>query len=80
MASNIGSIREQIKDGRNGFLFDAGNIDMLSEKMFYIYKNLKRLEYIGLNAVNDVQNKNNFENHYKKLINLFRNAVKNNKI
>jgi len=80
LASDIGSIREQIKDGCNGFLFDVGDIDMLSEKMYYIYKNIKELEHVGLKAMNDVRNKNNFKNHYKKLVFLFRAAIKDNKI
>lgn len=43
IASSIGGLSERIFDGVNGYLFPAGNVDALAERMSFVAANLPKL-------------------------------------
>jgi len=75
LATEIGGIPEMIMDSRNGFLCKVDAED-LAERIFYIYNNKNKLDFIGSNAVKAVKEDFSLKNQvletekvYKKLLN-----------
>jgi glycosyltransferase involved in cell wall biosynthesis len=54
LVSDIPGIREIIKEGRNGYLFPAGDIKKLKEKILYLKNNPKDIERISKNNLRDI--------------------------
>ena len=79
LASNIGSIKSIIKNKYNGILFEFGNKLDLINKVKWILNNPKECDQITKNAINDFANKYSSEVNYKKLINIYEEAIKENK-
>lgn len=50
IGSNVGGIPMQIKDGWNGFLFEAGNEEQLAEKIRYLIENREERIRMGKNS------------------------------
>jgi len=50
VATNIGGIPEQVKDGYNGFLVEPKNVDMLVEKIIYLLDNENEMIRMGKNG------------------------------
>lgn len=50
IASNVGGIPEQVKDGYNGFLVEPSNPNQLSNKITYLLKNKDLIEKMGENG------------------------------
>jgi glycosyltransferase involved in cell wall biosynthesis len=50
IASRRGGIPEQIQDGENGLLFEAGNEKDFSKKLNYLIKNPKEIMRMGETA------------------------------
>jgi glycosyltransferase involved in cell wall biosynthesis len=78
IASNRGGIPEQIKDKKNGLLFEAGNEKDFSKKLGYLMKNPKEIRRMGENARKTVIRNwdwkiivKQYEDIYKKLFNKF---------
>ena len=76
IGTNIGGIPEMINNGKNGFLCDVNKND-LAEKIFYVYSNKDKLEFIRNNAIKTVEKKfslkvkvNKTERIYKDLLGL----------
>ena len=77
IASNIGGSNETIIDEKTGFLYPAGNSDILSQKLFHIFDlNEETLKSMGIEGRKNVIKKFNVEkmcfstySEYKKLFN-----------
>lgn len=50
VASDVGGLKELVKDGETGVLFEAGNVDALAEKIVALTKNEKNRKIIGETA------------------------------
>lgn len=72
IGSNIGSIPEQIQDGVNGLLFQAGSVDDLAEKIQNLLQNPQKRTEMGKRARKDIEEKYNPELHYGRLMNVFK--------
>jgi len=76
IASNIGGSKETIIDDKTGFLFEAGKIEALSEKIIHVLNlDESTLKFIGIEGRKNVIKKFNIEkmcfstySEYKKLI------------
>ena len=55
VSDNTGA-KDIIKEGYNGFIVETRNINSLSEKIEYFYKNPKKIKEMGNNAFKTVQN------------------------
>lgn len=74
VGSKIGAYPELIKNGYNGFLFEAGNVDELKDKIEYLIENpseLKRLE----NGAFESAKKYDIGEHIKKLEDIYEAVV-----
>lgn len=75
LASNIGSIKNIIKDKFNGLLFEPANkLDLIS-KVKWIMKNPKECDQIALNANNEFKKKYSSEENYKQLLDIYNEAI-----
>lgn len=76
IASNIGSLKEMVKDGSTGFLFEKGNSDNLYA---VIKKALLYKEYGALvrNANREFKDKYTAVHNYRQLINIYNEAIAN---
>ncbi|HTX87208.1 MAG TPA: glycosyltransferase [Candidatus Nanoarchaeia archaeon] len=71
LASRLGGLTELIRDGENGFLFAAGDIADLSEKLKYILSHPELKSSIGASAIASVREKNDPEKFYQALSRLY---------
>jgi len=55
VASNIGGIPLQIKNGKNGFLFEPDDLNGFADRIIRILKDSKITEFIGKNAIEYVR-------------------------
>lgn len=78
IASNIGAVKELIKDGFNGLLFKPVSARDLKNKIIKLYKNKKLASWLGKNAKNFV--KSNFSDDYylKKIIFIYKSLISKN--
>ncbi len=76
IASNVGGLPEIVPDGKTGFLFEMGNAGALSEAIIKANK-LSNDEYelFSQNARNFAEEKFNEDVHYKKLMEIYQEAV-----
>lgn len=72
LASDAGGIPEIIDDGKNGFLFETGNFEMLKSKLFEINKlDPEKLQSIIDCGYKTILNKFNMELNFKKILQKF---------
>lgn len=57
VASNVGGIPMQIKDGQNGFLLEPKNTDGFADRIIHLLKNPKESKNLGQNAKETVRQK-----------------------
>ena len=55
VASNVGGIRLQIKNGYNGFLIEHGNYDEFAQRVVYLLKNDNIRRQMGMNGMKFVR-------------------------
>jgi glycosyltransferase involved in cell wall biosynthesis len=67
IASRLGSMQEQVEDGRTGLLFESGNVDDLRSKLEYLLKNVSEAIRMGKNARVHVEHHHSAEMHYNRL-------------
>ncbi len=72
IGSDIGSMREVVKEGHNGYLFTVGNEISLRKILKKVISNPKRCRELGKNAYKDAITKYSPETHYKKLMEVFK--------
>lgn len=80
IASRIGGIPEVIKDGKSGLLFEPGNIDDCKNKILKLWNNPKLVSKMGIYARKLVETNFNPEDHYQKIMKIYKMAIKNNKL
>jgi len=71
IGARIGSIPEQIEDGKTGLLYEKGNPDDLAEKMHFLLTHSNRLPDMGAEARQSVEERYSPEVHYEKLIRIY---------
>jgi len=80
LTSNLGSMKEIVIEGYNGFLVEPNNIDILRAKAKELFENDKICQNMGKNSFKEITTKYTPEKHYAQLIKVFESAIKNNKI
>ncbi len=78
IASNIGSLPELVRDGVNGYLFEAGNVKDLMEKIRVLDSDLM-VEKMGYESRRCLDERFSPEAHYQTLMNLFEEQLKREK-
>ncbi len=71
VSDNTGA-KDLIKEGHNGFIVETRNVNELSEKIEYLYKNPKKIKEMGNNAFETIQNNYTWEaygNRWQKILN-----------
>lgn len=76
LGTRIGSIEEQIIDGRTGLLFEPDNISDLAEKIEYLYSHRTKVKEMGKEARKFVEKEHCPEVHYHKLLDVYKNVNK----
>jgi glycosyltransferase involved in cell wall biosynthesis len=71
VATNIGSLAENIIHRRNGLLFQFRNAESLKDQISYLFNNPDAAKEMGRNAGTILKEKFSESIHYKKLITLF---------
>ena len=74
----IGGIPELVKDGYSGLTFEPGDVDGLRAKIKNLADDPIKIAEMGKNARKFIENELNAENHYKKLIQIYNEAIKRN--
>lgn len=75
VASKIGALSEIVKDGKTGFLFKSGNMEDCIEKVKKLWNNPSFYREMGKNAREYVENHFGPEEHYEKLMDIYKMAI-----
>lgn len=75
IATDVGSLKDTIKDNVNGYKFKLKNVDSLIDKIKEM-DNEENVKRMGNNAYNDVITQYSIESHYKSLLEIFNKIVK----
>lgn len=75
IASKIGGIPELVKDGKNGLLFEPGNVEDFNEKILTLWSNPERIKRMGEYARIYIEKNFNSDSHYKKLMKIYEKAI-----
>ncbi len=51
VASNVGGVKEVVKPGYNGFIYEPGDIDQLAKHIINLYKNRQSVKELGKNGM-----------------------------
>lgn len=78
VASNLGSLAENIENGKTGLLFECKNAEDLRRKAEFLFQNRNKAKEWGTNAFNCVQTRFNVANHYNSLMGVFNNVIQKN--
>ncbi len=70
---------EIVDDGINGFVIPIKNIDILKEKILYLYNNNNKLKEMSLNAHEKAKSNLSWENYGNKIINTYLKLFNHNK-
>lgn len=70
IATSVGGIPEIIEDGFNGYLVKP-NVEELTEKIYYVFNNIEKIRFVGLNAKKTVKEKFSLENQISKIERIF---------
>jgi len=71
IASNRGGLPDLVKDGYNGFLFEAGDYKTLTEKMLQLLQNSNLAQQMGKNSKTMMQECFSPNIHYRKIIDIY---------
>jgi glycosyltransferase involved in cell wall biosynthesis len=74
LVSNLGSMKDIVREGHNGFLFEPDNIPQIKEKIDLLFDDFV-CKTLGKNSYDEVISKYNPEKHYDKLIRVFNKVV-----
>ena len=76
IASNLGALPEIVENKKTGLLFEPGNSSDLANKINYLLQNKELIKQMGENAKRVVEQKFNPENHYQKLLQIYKKITK----
>ncbi len=79
IGSEIGGIPESVKNGYDGFLFEPGNAEDLAEKISYLWSHPALCREMGRNAREYVEKNFGPEEHYEKLMDIYKMAIAKHK-
>jgi glycosyltransferase involved in cell wall biosynthesis len=80
VATNSGSLTEIVSDNETGLLFPLKNIEALKTKIEYLFNNREKCAQLGENAFKKLNEEFSAEGHYRDLIDLFNNTIRNHKL
>jgi glycosyltransferase involved in cell wall biosynthesis len=75
VATNVGSLAENIVDGKTGLLFNYKDAGDLRSKITYLFEHPKKAEEYGENARQQIDTKFNIKNHLNALQEQFEDVV-----
>ena len=75
IAAKEGAIPELIQNGENGLLYEDYNAQELADLLLYCLENIKKMTNYAQKARKDALEKYNFENNYKKILNVYRETL-----
>lgn len=76
VASNIGSLAENVEHEKTGLFFECGNAGDLRRKAEFLFRNKDKAREWGMNAAGLIQSRFNAETHYNSLIDIFNTVIK----
>lgn len=79
IASRIGGLPELIEEGKNGLLFEPGNLDDLVKKLGFLCENPDKALEMGKYAHKCVEEKYTPQRHYNRLMEIYEKAIEGNK-
>lgn len=79
IGSNIGGIPELIENNKNGFLYKYNDINALSKIINKLFSDKKLRNKLGKQAREIAEEKYNIENYYKKLENIYKELIGDDK-
>ena len=75
IATDIGSLKDTINDGENGYKFKIKDVDSLIEKI-KLMDDEDNIRKMGENAYNDAKTIYSIDNHYEELMKIFNKVIK----
>ncbi len=75
VCSDLGAMRELVKNNETGLHFEAGNAQDLAVKVKWLYDNPNECRQMGENAFREYQEKFTPEINYKMLIDIYQEAI-----
>ena len=75
IATDIGSLKDTINDGENGYKFKTKDVDSLIEKI-KLMDDEDNIRKMGENAYNDAKTIYSIDNHYEELMKIFNKVIK----
>ena len=72
IGARIGGIPELVRNGETGLTFEAGNVEALTAKLRYAADNTIGMRQMGVQAQTFVQNDLSAEQHYEKLMRIYK--------
>lgn len=79
ITTNLGGLPEIVKDGYNGFLVPAGDIDALAEKIEILTQDRGLCDRLGQNARREYESKYTPEKNYEMLMGIYEKVIKGKK-
>lgn len=79
VASNLGSLAENVVHEKTGLLFECKNCDDLRQKVKFLFQNREKAKEWGANAAKLIQTHFNAEIHYNSLMDIFNKVIKTKK-
>ena len=77
ISSNMGGLKDIVKDGYNGMLFEAGNEEELVQKINQLFEDDDLIKLMGANARRTLESNHSNEKYYKESMNIFNNLINN---
>ena len=76
IATNVGGIPEQVKDGHTGFLVEPRNVNALTKKMKYLLENEEIMKKMGKNGRKRVIKEGwTWEGYGEKVAQIYRRSI-----
>jgi glycosyltransferase involved in cell wall biosynthesis len=80
IASNIGSTKELVEDSCNGLLFETGDSADLAREVQWAWNHPKEMADMGGQARKDYETKYSVKENYEKLMEIYQQAIENNRM
>ena len=77
IGANIGPIPERVEDGVTGLLFEPGNVDELTDKINHLISRPDKIVKMGEKARQNIEEIQNSDFHYEKLMKVYQQVLAN---